>query len=125
MQERGNGGYLEKDGYRIMIDQWEIRDDGSLTLISSDEAIYKMDKKLQDNNLNPIFVASNTPWHLTRETRIVLLRPESTKTDVSPKGKETIVLEDTECDVNAESAQGVTRVHFNGISSWEFRSHNP
>ena len=84
-----------------------------------------MDKKLQDNNLNPIFIASNTPWHLTRGTRIVLLRPESTKTDVSPKGKETIVLEDTECDVNAESTLCVTRVHFNGISAWEFRSHNP
>lgn len=124
MQERGNGGYLEKGGHRIMINQWEIHD-GSLTLISSDKAIYKKDKKLQDNNLNPIFIASNTTWHLTRGTRIVLLRPESKETNLRLKGKETIVLEDTKCDVSLEPTQHVTLVHFDGISSWEFQPHNP
>lgn len=90
-----------------------------------------MDKTRQDNDQNPIFIASNTPWHLTQGTKIVLLRPESKENTVSPKGKETTVLENTKCKAEGrykKSDDGktvrITCIHFEDISTWKFIPHN-
>jgi hypothetical protein len=123
VKERGDAGYLEKDEHRISFKQWCINDDGSLTLLSGDKTGFLTDKKRQDNSQNPLFIASNNPWHLTQGTKIVLLLPRAIELSLH-KGKETTVSENTKCEVSSEDNK-TTSIHFGDIHAWIFKPHNP
>lgn len=59
--ESGKAGHLDKDGRRITITNWDIHEDGSLTIVYN-----------QNKREDPIFKTFNNCWYLTEGTSIVL-----------------------------------------------------
>jgi hypothetical protein len=123
-KECGDSGGLEKAGHIIRLNQWCINDDGSLTLLTDDRAGIEADRKRQHKNENPIFIASNTPWHITQGTKIFLFLPRRPlEMVVMPRGKETTVLVDTKCEASSEDGK-TTKIHFDDIGAWIFKPLN-
>jgi hypothetical protein len=124
IKECGDSGGLEKGGHIIRLNQWCINDD-SLTLLTDDKNGLEADRKRQHKNENPIFVASNTLWHITQGTKILLFLPRRPlEISVMPEGKEATVLVDTKCEVSSEDGKS-TKIHFDDIGAWAFKPLNP
>lgn len=70
--DSGTAGYLEKDKKRIYLCGWEILDDNTLLIYSSNDEVFAVDKKREKAQNNPIFIASGVEWAITEGTKVAL-----------------------------------------------------
>jgi hypothetical protein len=110
MLDSGNAGYLERDGKRIYLSKWEIHDDNSLKLWSTN-TIFKKDKKRE----NPIFEGTNVGYCVNEGTNVVLAGGSHVHS------RRTTLSEKTRCICYGDSQDvDLTRIEFDDVSLWSF-----
>lgn len=112
MSDSGDSGYLERDGKRIYLVEWELHDDNSLKLCCNNTNFIR-DKKRK----KPILRGTNIGYCVNEGTKISLNGGNNTQ------DRRTTLSGEIPCKCYSDRrGKNLTEIEFDDVSQWSFSS---